>query len=347
MAFRSVESLLESVDELEKRQPGSSWTHLVTDYFVENWYYSWEQGICKPATTGDLESDRNAVRELRKELEGAAVSNDWRLYHYTHNIMGVTPAADVGDILPFLDHEDDYVVSRACDVIGTHRYEPAIKKLGQVADGPKINAKTSAIDALGRIGAPAAIDVILNSFPNFPKGLDWLFAMALRRCGCVTRDEEDLETGERKHLVRIPGEESWRKLGEIRRVERAPNKTIPVATFGDWSDSLPRLSFTKPAIEYLQSLLQAPPSSLMRPQLFVRVTYHMDSTDSAGDRNCTIDDVVRDGDVAVDFPVFQLIMDAETFRFVNRVKFGIEFDFVTQGETESAVILYHSIHGGV
>lgn len=106
---------------------------------------------------------RRALRdELReKEIIEAlfAIFNtenidDEILMQTAFSIMALTPPEEIEqNIYPFLDNEDMYIQERAIEILGFHRYQPAIGRLTELVTHAQHNGQTAAKIALTRIGA--------------------------------------------------------------------------------------------------------------------------------------------------------------------------------------------------
>ena len=179
VSYRTVNSFVDSLNEGAAERV--NWYNLRTDYYVYTDYFIWRAGVCKPAAESDLAADREAVAALRAEYASATIKDVFDDHHYAMNILGVTPPSETESILEFLDSDDMWIQARSCRIVGHRRFEPAIQKLGVVACEGTANGATAAMDALGRIGTPAAVEELRRIAPRIEKGLENYFNSVLRR----------------------------------------------------------------------------------------------------------------------------------------------------------------------
>lgn len=208
VAYRSTASFVASLNEAAKE--GIDWYEMPTDYLVSTSYYSHGAGVCKPATSEEVESDREAFRAMLEACEAGDFGEGDELFYAVHAIA-LAPPDETESIVRFLDSGDMYVQEAACNSLGHRRFEPAVSRLGTLAREPGGNGQTAAVTALGKIGTAAARDAILASVPGFSEGLDLLLARALEATGCEIRFDED-KYRRRTYQYRLPGAATWNAL---------------------------------------------------------------------------------------------------------------------------------------
>lgn len=69
------------------------------------------------------------------------------------SIMSLTPPDKLEELYPFLDSDDMYIQERAIDILGFHRYVPAVGKLTELQTTAFHNGQGAAARALKRINA--------------------------------------------------------------------------------------------------------------------------------------------------------------------------------------------------
>jgi hypothetical protein len=96
----------------------------------------------------------NAIIErLRAGLKANANDDDLRM-QTAFAIMALTSPTEIeSSIYPFLDDEDMYIQERAIQMLGFHKYRPAVSKLNALATSAQHNGKAAAKMALKTIKA--------------------------------------------------------------------------------------------------------------------------------------------------------------------------------------------------
>lgn len=133
--FRNVKAF---VNELEKDEE-FDWEDLVKDYPTEG-----------DISRNYMETDLNSIKELSSILDNSDLDDDFRT-QIIYSILALTPHDCLDSIIKYLDDEDDYVQERACDIVGFHRYSPAICKLKELCITGKVNVPGAAKRALRQI----------------------------------------------------------------------------------------------------------------------------------------------------------------------------------------------------
>jgi hypothetical protein len=130
---------------------------------------------------------------------------------YACQLMTLTPYERTATLVAFTYEDDMYIQEKACTILGLRRWEPALPRLAELAEGGMVNARTAAIRGLGRIGTPDALrelERIHEALPAREAGSDWhMFANAFKGCGCEV-DRADLQNPK----YREPGAVEWKPL---------------------------------------------------------------------------------------------------------------------------------------
>jgi hypothetical protein len=97
--------------------------------------------------------DKKIIGELN-EIFMAETDDDQIRTQAAFSIMALTPPTDIEQIIyPFLDDEDMYVQERAIQMLGFHKYQPAVGRLTELATNAEHNGQTAAKMALKKIAA--------------------------------------------------------------------------------------------------------------------------------------------------------------------------------------------------
>ena len=97
--------------------------------------------------------DQEIIRKLHTAL-AAETADDERRTQTAFALLAFTTPPDIETTLyPFLDDADMYVQERAIELLGFHRYQPALPKLTELATTAQHNGQLAAKIALQKITA--------------------------------------------------------------------------------------------------------------------------------------------------------------------------------------------------
>ncbi len=116
---------------------------------------------------------RRSAKLRLKSMPGAVaalsnkISEDWqgdskKLHEALSALSFIGTAAALEVIAAFLDHADESLVSAACTLVSTHRYSGAQTSLEELLASPSSQLVRKAVEAIGRIGDPSAVDVLIS-----------------------------------------------------------------------------------------------------------------------------------------------------------------------------------------
>lgn len=133
--YRTIQAF---VTELEKDEE-CDWEELIKDYPDRD-----------KMNRTDVEADLSSIKELNSVLDNNDLDEDLRT-QIIYSILALTPYDHLDSIVKYLDDEDDYVQERACDIVGFHRYNPAINKLRELCISGMVNVPGAAERALRKM----------------------------------------------------------------------------------------------------------------------------------------------------------------------------------------------------
>lgn len=195
----------------ESEEPDSSPKYKTLDSFLEAVITAAQKGQRWPEMPTDLPGpsapESDALQQLREQHRTATNSRKKRKLAF--DIMALIPADRAAELLPFLDDEDLHVQERATELLGKHRYQPAIPRLVEVAkrETTRIhNPRIGAILALGRMKSDAGLKSLFDLAPVIPNGFHAYIIQAFSHHGLPTK----LDAGRWK--FQMPGSEDWRTL---------------------------------------------------------------------------------------------------------------------------------------
>lgn len=138
--FRSLSSLIDTITEY----PDS-----YDIYDFEDDYFDFPNRQVSP----NYLQDKEIIGELNKIFE-AETDDDQIRTQTAFSIMALASPTDIETIIyPFLDDEDMYVQERAIQILGFHKYKPAVDKLTELTVNAQHNGQTASKIALKKIRA--------------------------------------------------------------------------------------------------------------------------------------------------------------------------------------------------
>ena len=195
--FRSVESFLEACLSTS----AESWQEIQTD-----------TPEMRPASDPDLaEQDWKLAQSLEPAFAAASRDGDWAVRwereYLAGCIMVLTPYDRSEMLYRFAQDEDPDIRVQAFEILGNRKWEGAVPLLAQAVEREEPADGGAAINALGKIGTPFALEHLIPLAPKIPRSLEYHFDYALHRCGVyVTR-------GNGRRYFRLPGSEEWVLIG--------------------------------------------------------------------------------------------------------------------------------------
>jgi hypothetical protein len=139
-------------------------------------------------------------RALTQNKELGEISRTDGLYLAT-TFMKLTSVDKTADMVPLLLDKDFAIQDTAAEIIGLHKFEPAVDDLARLAE----QGNLPSIRALGRIGSRMALDSLVRISKSLDKGFLAEIAGALEDCGSEIKCDADNES----LSVRLPDSRSW------------------------------------------------------------------------------------------------------------------------------------------
>jgi hypothetical protein len=190
-AFRSVESFLEEL--LHAIKSGHDWYEMTADYPSTN-----------EAKPQEVIEDWELVKSIRPNYEHAA--NDDQRAYWAMCIMALTPPAHTATLMEFLDVDDIWIPERACQILGSRKFEPAIEKFVALARAGKANSGIASLMALGKVGTLQCRELLISLAGELRPGVSIYIAKALEECGCEVGHTDG------NWRYRLPESDKWVQL---------------------------------------------------------------------------------------------------------------------------------------